>query len=194
MVRYQSRCVCRVVSLVVSCRVVSCVGVSTNRARCRYIADEPDGPGDDPALAVAAYRLVKRLDPRHPVSLVLNCRDSSPSFLEATDIMMTDVYPIGARRVVCALVCALVCRLLMRALATVGIDTTRCNATFGVCGCDGCEGRPSDVAHRLDHYRRSWPPALRHRMPIWIGISSCACVRTCVCVRVRVRVRACCGL
>lgn len=112
-----------------------------------YIADEPDGPGDDPALAVAAYRLVKRLDPRHPVSLVLNCRDSSPSFLDATDIMMTDVYPIG-------------------------IDTTRCNATFGVCGCDGCEGRPSDVAHRLDHYRRSWPPALRHRMPIWIVLQA----------------------
>jgi hypothetical protein len=113
MVRYQSRCVYRVVSLVVSlvvsCRVESCVGVSTNRARCRYIADEPDGPGDDPALAVAAYRLVKRLDPRHPVSLVLNCRDSSPSFPEATDIMMTDVYPIGACRVVSCRVVCVVC-------------------------------------------------------------------------------------
>lgn len=34
-----------------------------------YTADEPDGPGDDPAAAQAAYELLYSMDGYHPVAL-----------------------------------------------------------------------------------------------------------------------------
>lgn len=55
-----------------------------------YTADEPDGTDWlDTTIAQRAYDLVKRLDPYHPVALVLNCLHASAEYAGTTDIIMT---------------------------------------------------------------------------------------------------------
>eukprot|EP01027_Heterolobosea_sp_BB2_P019315 GEZU01027124.1.p1 GENE.GEZU01027124.1~~GEZU01027124.1.p1 ORF type:complete len:434 (-),score=82.13 GEZU01027124.1:215-1516(-) len=41
------------------------------------------------------YDQIKSLDPYHPVLIVLNCMDLVDEYIGATDILMTDPYPIG---------------------------------------------------------------------------------------------------
>jgi hypothetical protein len=38
------------------------------------------------------------MDPYHPVILVLNCLESAPRYINTTDILMTDPYPIGLQQ------------------------------------------------------------------------------------------------
>lgn len=66
-----------------------------------YIADEPDGPGNQTerdALRnrlVQAHDVIHALDPYHPVSLVLNCLHSAPDYVDAADVLMADPYCVG---------------------------------------------------------------------------------------------------
>ncbi|CAG8559948.1 13104_t:CDS:10 [Acaulospora morrowiae] len=94
-----------------------------------YIADEPDGEQWINTSAVfEAYEVIKRVDPYHPAALVLNCQHSSAFYADSTDILITDVYPVG-------------------------INTYHCTEYSGVCGCDNCVGNFSiDIPKRTKKY------------------------------------------
>lgn len=80
------------------------------------MTDEPDGPGTgmDPDILYEVYALIKQvifyrrlvmfnhgqLDPYHPVTLVLNCAHSAPRYINTTDILMSDPYPIALEQAV----------------------------------------------------------------------------------------------
>jgi hypothetical protein len=63
-----------------------------------YIADEPDGRSLPADSLIEAYKLIKELDPYHPVSLVLNSPRKAAEFRDVTDIVMTDPYPVPQGR------------------------------------------------------------------------------------------------
>ncbi|KAK3299364.1 uncharacterized protein B0H64DRAFT_422840 [Chaetomium fimeti] len=108
---------------------------STTSLFAYWTADEPDGWQDPFHLPSAATTLLHALDPYHPVAITLNCADyyfgpySAPA-----DLLMADVYPIGIN-------------------ATHSKWGTACNATYGDCGCDNCEGTVWDVPRRLEAWR-----------------------------------------
>ncbi len=60
-----------------------------------YIADEPNGSDVPPAKLEKIYRLIKSIDPWHPVSIVLMTpfRDGR-KYAGAMDIVMADPYPV----------------------------------------------------------------------------------------------------
>lgn len=112
-----------------------------------YTADEPDGFDEDTKYTKESYELIKRLDPYHPVSLVLNCHEfRTDDFTPYTDILYSDPYPIG-------------------------VDCRKCDATFGCCGCDMCDGfgGVKEVAKRtkqfLDKSRYKF-------QPVWIIVQA----------------------
>jgi hypothetical protein len=101
-----------------------------------YHSDEPDGKTWPLEPMREGYDLIKKLDPYHPVSLVLNCYDwHYAGYSNATDIVSSDVYPIGIN-------------------ATFSIYGTICNETYGVCGCDMCEGSFKDIYSHIDEFAR----------------------------------------
>ncbi|KAL1878059.1 hypothetical protein VTK73DRAFT_8194 [Phialemonium thermophilum] len=120
-----------------------------------WSADEPDGwqdPFEDPVLA---HDLIRKLDPYHPVAVVLNCQDYYfKEYTAGADIIMEDVYPIGIN-------------------STWSKWGTACNATLGDCGCDDCSGAAGvlNVPARLDilasHERDAnlWPPKTKVHNP-----------------------------
>ena len=60
-----------------------------------YIADEPNGYGITPDSLEIIYRLIKDMDPWHPVSIVFMAPFlSSRKYANSTDIVMADPYPI----------------------------------------------------------------------------------------------------
>lgn len=59
-----------------------------------YIADEPEYHSVTPAHLEAAYKLVKKLDPYHPITVCIARLSEMPKFLSAMDIIMSDSYPI----------------------------------------------------------------------------------------------------
>jgi hypothetical protein len=59
-----------------------------------YIADEPDGRGLPADSLRETYKLIKELDPYHPVSMVISSPRKTGEYREVTDIMMTDPYPV----------------------------------------------------------------------------------------------------
>ena len=59
-----------------------------------YMNDEPAGQGRDPALLEKAYRMIKELDPYHPVSVVFVIPSRAKAFENSLDIAMTDPYPV----------------------------------------------------------------------------------------------------
>lgn len=59
-----------------------------------YINDEPDGQGRPPAILEAAYKMIKELDPYHPISIVFMMPSRAEDFRHTMDIAMTDPYPI----------------------------------------------------------------------------------------------------
>ena len=63
-----------------------------------YIADDPDGNNLLPDSLKEMYKLIKELDPYHPVSLVLNSPRNAAAFSDVMDIVMTDPYPIPQGR------------------------------------------------------------------------------------------------
>lgn len=59
-----------------------------------YINDEPDGQGRPPAILEAAHKMIRELDPYHPVSIVFMMPQKANDFRNTMDIAMTDPYPI----------------------------------------------------------------------------------------------------
>ncbi|KAJ0163733.1 hypothetical protein CTA2_2494 [Colletotrichum tanaceti] len=102
-----------------------------------YQSDEADGKANPANSTGIAYERIRALDPYHPVSLALNCRDFYyAEYAAGADIVMSDVYPVAVNA----------------SFSTV--YGTECNATYGCCGCDGCDGRFEDVPARLDEFHR----------------------------------------
>jgi hypothetical protein len=64
-----------------------------------YIADEPVGQGHPPAPLVETYRLIKELDPYHPVTMVFMSPREAWRYANAMDIVMADPYPVPNRPV-----------------------------------------------------------------------------------------------
>src|SRR3954465_2000448 len=61
-----------------------------------YTADEPDGWGYALNSTKLAYDQLKELDPYHPVSMVLNCRNFFyEEYASGTDIVYEDAYPVA---------------------------------------------------------------------------------------------------
>ncbi|THY27280.1 hypothetical protein D6D01_04170 [Aureobasidium pullulans] len=100
-----------------------------------YTADEPDGKSNPINSTAIAYNTIKAIDPYHPVSLALNCRDFYyADYAAGAEIVLEDVYPISTNT----------------SYSTV--YDTPCNATYGCCGCDDCSGSFTDISDRLDEY------------------------------------------
>jgi hypothetical protein len=59
-----------------------------------YIADEPDGQNIPPDSLKEAYRLIKELDPYHPVTIVFMSSRKAADYRDVMDIAMTDAYPV----------------------------------------------------------------------------------------------------
>ncbi|KAB5576030.1 hypothetical protein GE09DRAFT_1265510 [Coniochaeta sp. 2T2.1] len=123
-----------------------------------WSADEPDGWQDPFSAPVEAQAVLHKLDPYHPVAVVLNCQDYYfREYSAGADIIMEDVYPIGIN-------------------STFSKWGTECNATLGDCGCDNCLGiGPGDVSKRLDDLSRYerwlnlWPKTKIHNPQSFSG-------------------------
>lgn len=102
-----------------------------------WSTDEPDGWQDPFHYPRDAYTLIKDLDPYHPVAIVLNCQNYyfQEYTVDTSDIIMTDVYPIGIN-------------------STFSKWGTPCTWDLGDCGCDNCQGNVQDVSSRLDDFAR----------------------------------------
>jgi hypothetical protein len=100
-----------------------------------YTGDEPDGKSNPINSTKIAYETIRAIDPYHPVSLALNCADFYYSdYASGADIILSDVYPISTNT----------------SYSTV--YDTPCNATYGCCGCDNCNGAFEDISDRLDSF------------------------------------------
>ena len=64
-----------------------------------YIADEPVGNGVPPESLIETYRLIKQLDPYHPVTMVFMTPQQAWRYRDAMDIVMADPYPVPNRPV-----------------------------------------------------------------------------------------------
>ncbi|PYH97257.1 hypothetical protein BO71DRAFT_438914 [Aspergillus ellipticus CBS 707.79] len=101
-----------------------------------YTGDEPDGKSDPLNSTLIAYNTLKELDPYHPVSLALNCRDFYyEEYAAGADIILSDVYPIATNT------------------SWSTVYETPCNATYGCCGCDDCTGEFADISDRIEEFR-----------------------------------------
>ncbi|KAE9961843.1 hypothetical protein BLS_001260 [Venturia inaequalis] len=102
-----------------------------------YTGDEPDGVSDPFNSTTLSYDLIKKLDPYHPTSLVLNCDNYFyAEYAKGPDIILTDPYPIAQNATFSTL------------------WNTPCNSTYGDCGCDGCNGNFRDVSTRMDRLKQ----------------------------------------
>ncbi|KAM0811194.1 putative Glycoside hydrolase subgroup catalytic core [Seiridium cardinale] len=102
-----------------------------------YQSDEPDGKSNPINSTGIAYDKIRELDPYHPASLALNCYDFYYSdYAKGADIILPDVYPISVNT------------------SYSDVYGTVCNATYGCCGCDDCDGAFEDISDRLDEFRR----------------------------------------
>jgi hypothetical protein len=59
-----------------------------------YIADEPDGQNLPPDSLKETYRIIKELDPYHPVSVLFMSPRKAADYRDVMDIAMTNPYPI----------------------------------------------------------------------------------------------------
>lgn len=100
-----------------------------------YTGDEPDGKGNPTNSTGIAYDVIRSMDLYHPVSLALNCYDFYyREYASGADIIVTDVYPVAVNT------------------SWSTVYETPCNATYGCCGCDDCQGRFEDISDRLDRF------------------------------------------
>ncbi|KAG6112627.1 hypothetical protein E4U14_001984 [Claviceps sp. LM454 group G7] len=120
-------------------------------------ADEPDGHQDPFNLLPEARDAIRQLDPYHPVSVTLNCQDFYfDEYTAGAEIIMEDAYPIGIN-------------------SSFSKWGTPCNATYGDCGCDNCQGNVQDVSSRLDTLARYetwlglWPKTKAHNPQTFHG-------------------------
>jgi hypothetical protein len=102
-----------------------------------YQSDEPDGKSNPINSTGIAYEKIRELDPYHPASLALNCYDFYYSdYAKGADIITPDVYPISTNT------------------SFSSQYGTVCNATYGCCGCDDCNGAFEDISERIDELHR----------------------------------------
>ncbi|OJJ46012.1 hypothetical protein ASPZODRAFT_67140 [Penicilliopsis zonata CBS 506.65] len=114
-----------------------------------YSADEPDGQSDPINSTKLSYETIKSLDLYHPVSLVLNCANFYyADYAAGADIVMSDVYPIATNT------------------SWSTVYDTPCNATYGCCGCDDCQGEFADISNRLDSFHE-FDHFLQWKKPHW---------------------------
>ncbi|RAL03212.1 uncharacterized protein BO80DRAFT_462933 [Aspergillus ibericus CBS 121593] len=100
-----------------------------------YTGDEPDGKSNPLNSTKIAYDTLRRLDPYHPTSLALNCKNFYyEEYASGADIILSDVYPVATNT------------------SWSTVYDTPCNATYGCCGCDDCEGRFEDISSRIDQF------------------------------------------
>ncbi|RMD43855.1 hypothetical protein DV735_g1359, partial [Chaetothyriales sp. CBS 134920] len=100
-----------------------------------YQSDEPDGQGHALNSTGLARDKMRELDPYHPSSLALNCYDFYyPDYAQGGEIIISDVYPIGNN------------------VTWSSEYNTACNATYGCCGCDDCNGTFEDISVRIDEF------------------------------------------
>jgi len=59
-----------------------------------YLADEPDGQKTPPESLMRLYKIIKSIDPYHPVSMVFMHYGSETKYQDSYDITMGDLYPI----------------------------------------------------------------------------------------------------
>jgi len=59
-----------------------------------YISDEPTGRKVEKEWLEKIYRLIKKLDPYHPVTIVFMNAEKAVEYRDAMDIVMTDPYPV----------------------------------------------------------------------------------------------------
>ncbi|EKG10780.1 Glycoside hydrolase subgroup catalytic core [Macrophomina phaseolina MS6] len=98
-----------------------------------YTGDEPDGKSNPTNSTRLAYDAIRALDPYHPVSLALNCYDFYyADYAAGAEIILSDVYPVSTNT------------------SWSTVYETPCNATYGCCGCDDCNGAFEDISDRLD--------------------------------------------
>ncbi|RMY20865.1 hypothetical protein D0867_03690 [Hortaea werneckii] len=115
-----------------------------------YTADEPDGTEDALNSTSLTYDLLKREDPYHPTSLVLNCHNFHfEQYASGADYIMTDPYPVG-----------------INATWSRRWNTT-VNETYGDCGCDDCVGELRDVSRRLDAFFDYQDWLGKSQKPLW---------------------------
>ncbi|KAL7795369.1 hypothetical protein V8C37DRAFT_414731 [Trichoderma ceciliae] len=119
--------------------------------------DEPDGHQDPFAPIWKAGSFIRKMDPYHPVAVTLNCQNYYfEEYTKAADIIMEDVHPFGAR-------------------TAVSKWGTPCNATYGNCGCDNCNGTVLDVSGRLkdmaryEQWLNLWPKPKIHNLQSFRG-------------------------
>lgn len=113
----------------------------------------PDGWQDPFNSTTLALDTIRRLDPYHPVAVVLNCQDYYfGPYSAGADIIMEDVYPIGTNQ-------------------SWSKWNTTCNTTIGDCGCDNCRDGVhvvQNVGNRLDDLSKyeewlgRWPKTKIH--------------------------------
>ncbi|RUS14278.1 hypothetical protein BC937DRAFT_94059 [Endogone sp. FLAS-F59071] len=128
-----------------------------------YTADEPDGTDWlNTTIAQTAYDLVKKLDPYHPVALVLNCLHASAEYASTTDIIMTIRSTIDT--------CIPFQLGNLKDVYPAGIDLAKCTPTDGVCGCDDCIGSISaDIEARWETFSRDLASVQgKARVPQWM--------------------------
>ncbi|CAG8438269.1 3344_t:CDS:2 [Ambispora gerdemannii] len=114
-----------------------------------YTADEPDGEQwTDSSAELTAYNAIKTADPYHPVALVLNCEHTAAFYADTTDILSTDVYPIG-------------------------VDVSHCTETNDVCGCDNCLGSATlDIPKRTGVFMKDLTLIGRQAMNQWMVLQA----------------------
>ncbi|CAG8582156.1 37019_t:CDS:2, partial [Racocetra persica] len=114
-----------------------------------YIADEPDGEKWTYSSAVfEAYDVIKKMDPYHPISLTLNCKYSSAFYADASDILGTDVYPVG-------------------------VNMLSCTEYSDVCGCDDCIGSATlDIPKRTRQYVKDLTLIGRKSIVKWMALQA----------------------
>ncbi|CAG8543946.1 2583_t:CDS:2 [Cetraspora pellucida] len=115
-----------------------------------YIADEPDGENwtNRSSAVFEAYDVIKKIDPYHPISLTLNCKYSSAFYADATDILGTDVYPVGVNMLPCTEYC-------------------------DVCGCDDCIGSVTlDIPKRTQQYIKDLTLIGREFIIKWMALQA----------------------
>jgi len=59
-----------------------------------YISDEPTGHNMPPEALEQSYRVVRELDPYHPISIVFMAPQRAGEYAGGMDVVMTDPYPI----------------------------------------------------------------------------------------------------
>ena len=102
-----------------------------------YQSDEPDGKSNPINSTGLAREKIWELDPYHPSSLALNCYDFYYSdYAKGGEVILSDVYPISTNT------------------SWSTVYGTPCNATYGCCGCDDCNGVFEDISDRIDEFNR----------------------------------------